>query len=105
MQCPHCSQPLHGVCLNCDNHFFQVGMTVRNESAPALLKERQLSLDKKNTTAELKKLKKTIIKLQLFMITVATAVLLYFGWGRIRNLGSSSGVNPTPIVTVLIQFN
>src|SRR5262245_39880056 len=84
MPCAHCGQTQHEVCLNCDSHLFQVGMTLRNESAPILLKQRQQEADKKKRDAEMKcaadenkKLKSTIFKYQLVMIIAISAGILY----------------------------
>jgi hypothetical protein len=88
MQCAHCGQTQKGVCLDCDSHLFQVGVTLRNESAPILLKQRQQEADKKKRDAEMKtaegeikKLKSKLFKCQLVIIIAIAAGLLYW---RIR---------------------
>src|SRR5262245_34362906 len=78
MQCPHCGQPQHGVCLKCDKHYFQVGVTIHNDSAIAALKERKELADKNN--AEVKKLKKKIGRLEIFIAIILAVFLLYGGW-------------------------
>src|SRR5690242_7732923 len=65
MACPHCGHTEVGFCPKCDKHYFQVGVTIHNDSAVAALKERKELTDKNN--AEIKKLNKKIGKLRVFV--------------------------------------
>jgi hypothetical protein len=85
MPCAHCGQTQHEVCLNCDSHLFQVGVTLRNESAPILLKQRQQDAEKKKNAAEkksaedeIKKLRKRVTSLQIIIIiSISIGVLCW----------------------------
>src|SRR5262245_12881857 len=74
MQCPHCGKPQSGVCPDCDRRYFQVGLTIHNDSALAALKERQELIDEHN--AELKKSKAEEAAKWKFRIKVAVAITI-----------------------------
>jgi hypothetical protein len=112
MPCAHCGQTQHEVCLNCDSHLFQVGMTLRNESAPILLKQRQQEADKKKRDAEMKsagdenkKLKRKLFIYQfLFSISISIGLIYKL---VINPLPPPPGpcVKPQTPVTRPIPFN
>jgi hypothetical protein len=103
MQCPHCGQSQHGVCLNCDKQYFQVGVTIHNDSAVAALKERKELTDKNN--AEIKKLKKKIGRLQIFIAITFAVALLYLGWCNSRKSEPGPGADEETPVTRVTLFD
>jgi hypothetical protein len=103
MQCPHCGKPQYGVCLDCDKHYFQVGVTIHNDSAVAALKERKALTDKKN--AEIKKLRTNVFRLRLIMTMAGSAVLLYLIVSNNRKSGPEPGQDPSAPVTITLPFD
>jgi hypothetical protein len=103
MQCPHCGKLQYGVCLDCDKHYFQVGVTIHNDSAVAALKERKVLTDKKN--AEIKKLKKNVFRLRLIMTMAGSVFLLYLIVSNNRKSGPEPGPGPNAPVTISLPFD
>ena len=104
MQCQHCRQSIYEVCLNCDSHIFEIGMTIRNDSAKASLKERKQLIDEKN--AEIKKceekagkFKRRVAKVLAIVAVVGlSAVVLY---ARLKLASTPPAGNETPVTRVI----
>jgi len=94
MQCPHCGKPQNGVCPDCDRSYFQVGLTIHNDSAMAALKERKELIDKHN--AELKKSKAEEAAKWKFRIKVAVAITIGLSVAA-RIIMRDTPPNPPPV--------
>jgi hypothetical protein len=79
-------------------------MTVRNESATALLKERQQSLEKKKNAADLNQLRKSNLRLWIVMIIAMASGLLYLGMRNNRKSEPETEAEKTTPVTTPIPF-